>query len=245
MLVDTLSSAPLPFGGPIDLPVWAPDSSWLAYSSKTTTGTYTVRRITRSGTGDALVVNGASRPQIAPDGHRIAVSLSIDPGANDALRVYDTTAKTMKTVPNSAGAVSYAWAPGGALYYAKDRKGTVAGTLSVTDKSVTRSTTIVSLPVTDPPSIPGALIPSPDGTKVLFAMTGDDGYSRMQVADSVTKKLKAITTPRYDAYPRSWLLDGTALLYIEGNALGSDPIALYSIHPDGTKRVKIVDTPKL
>ena len=50
LLVDTTNLAVFPFGGPIDLPAWSPDSSWLAYSSKTTTGTYTVRRINRTGT---------------------------------------------------------------------------------------------------------------------------------------------------------------------------------------------------
>ena len=63
-------------------------------------------------------------------------TLNIDPAATDALRVYDITAKTMKTVPNASGARNYAWAPGGTLYFAKERAGSVAGWIGLTDKGL-------------------------------------------------------------------------------------------------------------
>jgi Tol biopolymer transport system component len=239
VLVDTTNLSQLPIAGPVDLPTWAPDSSWLAYTSRTASGTLSVRRVNRTGTGDALVVNGGARPQISPDGKHVAITQSLDPDSTDTLRVYDTVTKVLRAVPNGKGAQTFAWAPGGILYFAKDRIGTAAGWLGVTDAALTKTTVVCSLPLTDPPSSPAALYPSPDGSKVLFALTGDDGHSRMQVADVATKKLKAIST-RYDAYPKGWLLDGSAVLYIEGNAVQGEATSLYRIRPDGTTRTIVV-----
>jgi Tol biopolymer transport system component len=240
VLIDTANLAQLPITGPVDLPSWSPDSSWLAYTARTSTGGYAVRRVNRTGLGDALVVTGGAKPQIAPDGKRVAITQSIDPGTNDTLQVYDTSTKVLRGVPNGRGVQTFAWASGGVLYFAKDRIGTAAGWLGTTNRALTKTSVVASLPVTDPPTSPGVLYPSPDGSKVLFAMSGDDGHSRLLMADVGAKKITSISTQNYDAYPMGWLLDGSAVLYIQGNATQQEATSLYRIRPNGTKRTEVV-----
>jgi Tol biopolymer transport system component len=242
VLVDTTSLTQLSISGPIDLPVWSPDSSWLAYTARTASGGYEVRRINRDGSGDARVLSGAARPQIAPDGQRIAVNQSIDPTSTDILRVFDNGyngSRVVRPVANGKGAQTFAWAAGGVLYFAKDRIGTAAGWIGVTDKGVTKSSVISTLPLTDPPVSPGDLYPSPDGSKVLFSMTGDDGHSRLYVADTSAKKVIALTS-LYDEYPKAWVLDGTAVLFIRGNAIQNETTALWKMNPNNTGRTELV-----
>lgn len=242
VLVTVSDGVQIPLVGPVDLPSWSPDSSWLAYTGSTKSGAsvvYTVRRVNRDGTGDSLVLTNGAEPQVAPDGTRVAFTKSIDPGPTDALQVYDTSSKVLRKVPGADGAQSYAWAPGGVLYFAKDRNGAVAGWLGMVDKTLAKNSVIASLPLGDPPVSPGALFPSPDGAKVLFALIGDDGYSRLQIADASAKKITAVHTV-YDAYPKGWLLDGSAVLYIDGNAIQNEATSLYRIRPDGSGRVKVV-----
>ncbi|MDR3687072.1 MAG: hypothetical protein P4L93_08975 [Coriobacteriia bacterium] len=242
VLVDTTSLTQVPISGPIDLPVWSPDSSWLAYTARTSTGGYEVRRINRDGSGDARVLSGAARPQIAPDGQRIAVNQSIDPTSTDILRVFDNGyngSKVVRPVANGAGAQTFAWAASDVLYFTKDRIGTADGWLGVTDKGITKSSVIATLPVADPPVSPGDLYPSPDGSKVLLSMTGDDGHSRLYIADASAKKITPLSS-LYDEYPVGWLLDGTAVLFIRGNAIQGETTALYRMRPDNTGRVQLV-----
>ena len=242
LLVDTSSLTQLPISGPIDLPAWSPDSAWLAYTARTTAGGYEVRRVNRDGGGDARVLSGAARPQIAPDGQRIAVNQSIDPTATDILRVFDNGyngSKVVRAVANGKGAQTFAWAAGGVLYFTKDRIGTTPGWIGVTDKGITKSSVIATLPTTDPPVSPGDLYPSPDGSKVLFSMTGDDGFSQLYLAETSAKKITALTS-LYSEYPKGWLLDGTGVLFIRGNAIQNEATSLWRMRPNNTGRTELV-----
>jgi Tol biopolymer transport system component len=86
---------------------------------------------------------------------------------------------------------------------------------------------------------PGDLHPSPDGVKVLFAMTGDDGSSSIVVADAARKSIKAVKMIK-DATPLGWSLDGSSVFYIFGNAFQNEATALYRMRPDGSHRVIVV-----
>ncbi|HEY5505889.1 MAG TPA: hypothetical protein VIK83_00190, partial [Coriobacteriia bacterium] len=238
-LVNTASGAQLELVGPIELPSWSPDSSWLAYTAGSAITGYSVRRVNRDATGDALVVTHAAKPQIARDGKRVALTTSLDPGGSDPLQVYDISTKVLRRVPDGEGAENFAWAPSGVLYFAKDSSGTVAGSLDVANSALSKSSVVARIPASDPPASAGALYPGPDGSKVLFALTGDDGYSRLQIADVAAKKITSPTT-LYDEYPKGWLLDGSAVLYIHGNAIQNEKTSLYRMRPDGTKRTIVV-----
>jgi hypothetical protein len=77
-------------------------------------------------------------------------------------------------------------------------------------------------------------------------MSGDDyGHSRVTVADVAHKTVKLIDTPRRDATPLGWLLDGSGILYIDGNWTASEAPNLYRMNPDGTHRVLLVSGARL
>jgi hypothetical protein len=70
-------------------------------------------------------------------------------------------------------------------------------------------------------------------------MTGDDGYSRISVADTAAHKITSIST-RSDVYPIRWTLDGTSILYIFGNAIQNQSTSLYRMKPDGSSKTVIL-----
>jgi Tol biopolymer transport system component len=187
----------------------------------------------------AFVLSGGARPQIARDGVRVAITQSIDPDSNSALQVYDTSTKVLRAVPNARGAETFAWASGGSLYFSKDATGTTSGWIGVANSNLTKGSLVASLPVSNPQFSAGQLFPSPDGSKVLFALTGDDGYSRIQMLDASTKKLTPLS-PLYDETPIGWLLDGSAVLFIRGNADQQEKTSLFRMKPDGTHRTELV-----
>ena len=239
VLVDTTSGTQISLVGPVELPSWSPDSSWLAYTAGSAMSGYSIRHVNRDGTMDSLVATAGAEPQIAPDGHRVAFTTSLDPSSTAPLQVYDTSTKVLRAIPNGKGAQQFAWAPGGALFFVKDSIGSVPGWLGMTDTTLSKTSVIASLTVNNPPVSSGPLFPSPDGSKVLFALTGDDGYSRLEIADVAAKKITAPMT-RYDIYPMGWLLDGSAVLYIDGNAIQGEATSLYRMRPDGTQRTLVV-----
>lgn len=236
--VATGGRAQLPLA--VDLPTWAPDSSWLAYTAGSAKVAYSIRRADRNGSHDALVVDSGAQPRISADGKRIAYTGHTNVIPTDSLHVMDLTARKTYTVPSAQGALRYAWASGGALYFVKEATGTVAGWLGTANVAMTKSSVVASLPA-GANAAPDWLFPSPDGSKILLAMVGDDGYSVMYMANVAAKKITLLPTRR-DAYPVEWLLNGSGLLYIEGNAIQKETPALTSMNADGThKKVLVSD----
>jgi Tol biopolymer transport system component len=234
--VATAAQAQLPLA--VDLPTWAPDSSWLAYTAGSPDVGYSIRRVDRNGSHDALLVGSGAQPEISADGKRIAYTGHIAANASDPLHVVDISARKTYTVPSAQGALHYAWSSTGVLYFVKDSMGITAGWLGSANAAMTKSSVVASLP-TGTNVVPGQLFPSPDGAKILFAMVGDDGYSAMYVADVAGKKITLLSTRR-DAYPVQWLLNGSGLLYVEGNAIQKETPALTRVDADGTHKKVLV-----
>ncbi len=86
----------------------------------------------------------------------------------------------------------------------------------------------------------GSLILSPDGTHLLFAEVGDDGYSRAFVLSMAGGTPRALTVRR-DTYPFGWSADGARVLFVEGNAFQGEPTSLFTARLDGTGRRMLVD----
>jgi Tol biopolymer transport system component len=238
VLVDVETGVESSLPAATELPSWAPDSSWVAYTAGDLLSGFSIRRAGRDGRGDALVRSQAAAPSISPDGKRIAFAKHLQASAEDTspISVYDLASHTTKVVPRSQGASYFSYASGGVLYFVK---GGSDGWVGVADKLLSRSASVVSLPSGAEVS-PGPLMPSPDGSKVLFAMTGDDGYSRLRVVDAASRDMTSIDT-RLDASPVGWLLDGSAILYVEGNAFQHEKTSLYRRDPDGSHRTIVVD----
>jgi Tol biopolymer transport system component len=243
VLIDIATGARAQLTQAIDMPAWAPDSSWLAYTAGTAALGYGIRRVDRDGSDDSLLVSGAARPQISTDGARVAYTKSLQSLSTDPVRVMDLVDRSTHTVPNAQGAVHFSWASGGVLYFVKHSTSTGTGWLGKADKELARSSVIASLPL-DANMGPGRLLPSPLGSGVLFAMEGDDGRSKMYLADVAGKKIAALATRR-DAYPQKWLLDGTGLLYIDGNAIEKETPSLYRMNVDGSHKTVVVQDVRL
>jgi len=237
VLVDVANGTKVRAPGPTEIPTWAPDSSWLAYTVDAA-GAFSVRRVNRDGSGDVALLSSAARPRISPDGRYVAYVKSSPTNLGDPLQVYDTAHRTSQTVPNAGGSLDYAWSPDGRLFFAQAGVAGGKAVLGVADKTLSHSSVVVSLPTTDTLPSPSSLIPSPDGLKVLLAMAGDDGHSDMYVVDVAGKRAKALTTRR-DAYPLAWTLDGHAILYFDGNAIQHETTDLYRMNADGTKHVVV------
>lgn len=242
--VDTGAQSAIPLA--LDLPTWSPDSSWLAYTASASvsgsTHAHAIRRRNRDGSGDALVLSGAAGPSISPDGKFVAYSshLQGSSSATGPVSAYDLNLRTTVSLKATKGASSYAFASGGALYFSI---GGTNGWLGMENKSFSKDTAagtrLATLPSPDLAPAP-QLFPSPDGSKVMFAMLGDGNRSHVFVADAAAKKITPMQ-PRLDidAAPIAWMLDGSGVLDVEGN-FDTGKTDLYQYRPDGTHRALVV-----
>lgn len=242
-LIDVTTGSQITLSQAIDLPVWAPDSTWVAYTAGTQALGYSVRRINADGTGEALVQSQAAQPQISVDGKRVAYVSSPHTIATDKLRVLELASRRVYTIPSADGPRSFAWGAGGVLFFSKYASATGAGWLGMVDNTLAKSSAIASLP-TDVHSAPGQLIPNAAASKVLFAMEGDDGYSKMYMADVGGKTITGIAN-RLDAYPRKWLLNSTGFIFVDGNAIEKDTPNLDRMNTDGKNKTVIVQDVRL
>lgn len=243
LLIDVASGVQAPIRAPAganvaDLPTWAPDSSWLAYTSGTSSTGYSIRRVNTDGSLDSPLITHGAAPSIAPDGKHVAFTKFLQPSiANTGpVQVYDVAAGTTSSVPRSAGATYFAYAAGGVLFFVA---GGSSPWLGMANRGLSASSVVASIPA-EPNAVPGPLLPSPDGSKVLFGMFGDTGFSRLRVADVSAGTVKSITARR-DETPVSWLLDGSAFFYVDGNAQQLQHVALYRMAPDGLHTTLVVD----
>lgn len=243
VLVDVNTGAQVSLVQAIDLPAWSPDSTWLAYTAGTSGVGYSLRRVARDGSGDALLQSQAAQPQISLDGKRVAYVSSPHTVATDTLRVTEIATHKVSTVPGADGPWSFAWGAGGVLFFAKYASATGTGWLGKVDSTLQKSSVIASLP-TDVHAAPGRLIPNSTATKVLFAMEGDDGYSKLHLADVSGNKITAIDNRR-DAYPQKWLLNGSGFIYVDGNAIQKETPNLDRMNADGKNKTVIVQDVRL
>jgi Tol biopolymer transport system component len=81
---------------------------------------------------------------------------------------------------------------------------------------------------------------SPDGKWLVYAETGDDGYSRL-FAVPAAGGAPVTLSPRYDGYALSWSADGTELFFVEGNAIQGEATRVSAVHPDGTAHRIVVE----
>jgi Tol biopolymer transport system component len=242
-LVDMTTGVQITVSQAVDLPVWSPDSTWIAYTAGTQALGYSVRLVNRDGTGDALLQSLAAQPQVSVDGKRIAYVSTPHTVATDKLRVLEVESRKTYTVPSADGPRSFAWGAGGVLFFSKYTSSTGTGWLGMADKTLAKSSVIASLP-TDVHSAPGPLIPNPGASRVLFSMEGDDGYSKMYMADVAGKKITALAN-RLDAYPRRWLLNSTGFIFVDGNAIAKDKPNLDRMNADGKNKTVIVQDVRL
>ena len=88
VLVDVATKSQIPLVSAVELPSWSADSSWLAYTAKSSMiGRYSIHRVNRDGSNDWVVISSAADPQISPDGAYIAHTvLPISESSTQSLR---------------------------------------------------------------------------------------------------------------------------------------------------------------
>lgn len=237
-LIDIATGQAVQVPNAIDLPDWAPDSTWVAYTAHNG-GSFAVRRVNRDGSGDTMLSAPGADPEISPDGTKVAYSLDDPPNAADSLQVIDLVSNKILAVPKSAGAVNCAWGPDGSLYFVQPGK-SGGGVASVAAPPLSGTRVLGSIATTSQVGGPGNLYPSPNGKSLLLTYVGDDGYSRMFVLDVKDGSVRALV-PRDDAYPLGWSVDGSHILYIQGNVSSpNQTTSLYRINPDGSQRLMVV-----
>lgn len=214
-------------------PSWSPDSTWVAYTAAG--ARLDVARVNADGSGAQTLVASAYRPRVSPDGRRVAYALP-QASAGDALLVADV-GKGAGTMLVPDGVSDFTWA-GSSIAYSRTLRD-VPPEVRVMRADGSGDIELFEYTGRRPVAI-ADMVASPDGTRVLFAETGDDGYSRMWVAatDGSGKRFLSV---RRDDYPLGWSAAGEWAYFIQGNARQGDPTALMRVRPDATGLTVVVD----
>ena len=226
-LVDVTSGAAVAVGPATqDTPSWAPDSAWLVYTAPGPA----VMRVARSGSGAVQLFAGSLPSVSVADGTVVAAAVSGEMAVwhNGSLSLLPASGTITGLATNGTtvwcGSLS---AEGGASL--------CTGTIGGSDRRV-----LIAAPQSTRAVTFSDLLLAPDGTQLLFAEHGDDGYSRMFVVPASGGSAEELSVRR-DCYPLRWAADGGALLFIEGNAFQGDPTALMRVEPSGAARRLLVD----
>lgn len=216
-------------------PAWSGDSKRLGYTAPGAQGAE-ARVVSREGASPMLVGAGHS-PSFSADGSTIAFVGAPTPGATGpvVLRKGSDAAKSLAAL--QASAVVFA---GDELAYAVSGSGAGSERLMVAGLDGAALRQIAGDSGSRKPVAYASLCPSPDGTKLAYAATGDDGFSRTFVLELAEPDPVSLTVRR-DTYPMCWSADGGRVFFIEGNAFQGEPTTLMSATPDGFGRRSVVE----
>lgn len=226
-LADVASGAVTTVGAAAqDTPGWAPDSAWLVYTAPGPA----VMRLVRDG-GPAVQIFAGSMPSVSvADGTVVAAAVTGE------LAVWKNGSLTLMP---AAGTITGLATDGSTIWcgsLAPDGSPSLcAGSATGRDKRV-----VVASPQSTRAVTFGDLLLSADGTRLVFAERGDDGYSRMFAVPAAGGEAVALSVRR-DCYPLRWTADGVSVCFIEGNAFQGDPTALMRVTPLGGSRRLLVE----
>jgi len=217
-------------------PMWAPDSSWLAYTSDT--GALRVYRVAANGGTPSLVAKPGAAPAVSRDGGFVAYAESDQLGSGGKLHVVPAGGGKAVAVRGGSAALSWSWGPNKTLFFT--RPGETEGVWELWKASAPafRGAKVGSVALEAPAFALGHVLVSPDGSMVLLSAMGDDEHARLWIADAASGRFSTIATRR-DAYPLRWATDGR-VLYFEGNTYQGESSVLASILPDGTSKRPVV-----
>ena len=216
------------------LPSWAPDGSWLAYTGLLK-GQRTVMRVGRDGTSRATLASGFG-PQVSADGKSVYF-LTLGQDAGGSLARTDAAVGGRPVTVVVAGAVS-AFAVSADWLACSTGQGTQASIVRARPDG-TQAVRLVGVPRDPSASGYANLILSPDSRTLLYAGTGDDGYSRMS-AVSLAGGSPVGFSARKDDYPMGWTVDSARIVFVSGNSFQGEQTDVVTVRADGTQRHVIV-----
>jgi len=217
-------------------PAWAPDSAWLAYTAPSSSGTE-VHRVAADGTGAAKVTAGHT-PRVSDDGSSMALISSAGPGQPGDVVVVASDGARLGGI---SGAMAIEAVPTGdsVVYSVGGERDAEKILVSATDGSDSR--TLVGAARLGVPVVYAQLMPSPDGTLLKYAATGDDGYSRAYVVEISDTPSPLALSIRRDTYPLRWGSDGARLVIVEGNSFQGEQTSVIRVSGDGFGRTIVVE----
>ena len=218
-------------------PVWLPDSSAVLFIRASENGAPRVWSLDRA-SGAASEVSPGTGIAVSPNGRTIAAlptedaavpaitlttagghSSSIKPPSGDPVAITLSNDRLFVSTLSASGS-SALWS----MAYDGSKKKLVVGSTLAENTSATY----------------GEFMISPDGTKLLFAADGDDGYSRLWTVPVAGGKSTAISGLR-DGYAIGWTRDGNGILYVEGNAFQGQTTSLWQSDLTGHRKRKLLE----
>lgn len=224
-------------------PEWAPDSTFVVYSRPTGGHAEEVARVDAGGSGARALMQGW-RGRVMPDGKTVIAAPVMAAGGSvgiailsDGRRVTGSGKVRVEEVCPAAGGLYFAdsgglaTTAGGALsrpsirWIGYDGKG---------------ERTLVAKPSATAGVMFAELRLSPDGSWLVYAEIGDDGYSRL-FALRVAGGAPVALTPHLDGYFMGWSAGGTEIFLVEGNAMQDEATRVSAMHPDGSGHRIVVE----
>lgn len=241
-LVDAASGAVTVVGTALlESPAWSADSSFVVYSAQATTGhDAVVKRVGATGSPRSTVGGGAS-PRVVPDGRIVAVSTDRATGGVPVVVLGASGSKLVGThiVANAVYATSdlIAYCDAGSPGVGSAVRQPSIGVMHLDGSG---QKTLVKRPLAGGSAFFGDVLVSPDSRRLVYAESGDDGYSRVftvPVSGGVATQLST----RRDGYLVGFSADGAELFYVDGNALQGEATRLMAVHLDGTGRRVVLE----
>jgi hypothetical protein len=242
-LIDLTSARNTPVGPALALrPDWAPDSSFVTYTRPAGAGrSEEVCRVAASGGTAVPIVKGwkgrvmaggstvaaAPPPPLSPTGPVALLS--------DGRKVTLVgTARSDEVCPDIGGVFWVELGAGG------DGDSAALPSIRWVRWDGKGSRTVVARPIAAARVAFAGLTLSPDGKWLVYAETGDDGYSRLFAVPAVGGAPVTLS-PRLDGYAMNWSADGAELFFVEGNAIQGEATRVSAVHPDGTAHRIVVE----
>lgn len=217
-------------------PVWTPDSSEVLFVRVDSDGVPSVWRYVVSA-GTSLLVGPGAGVALSPDGGT-TVALPTESQDSGVLAVWRSDGRSYTITVPSGDPVAVAVASDRIYVSTMSSAGNAAlWSLSLDgkqDKRLEGATLAGSTSATY-----GQLLLSPDGSRLLYTVEGDDGYSRIRVVPTAGGMSVAISGRR-DGYPIAWTADGEHILFIEGNAYQGQTTGLWRSDATGHQRKELV-----
>lgn len=216
-------------------PGWSPDSSYVAYTAQSPER-LEVRRVGKDGSGDAPVGAGHS-PTVSPNGLAVAYLTGTVPGVAGGIVVKELSGVASTLDGITASDVVFG---GDGLIYTVSNSSVASERIMTSAIDGSRARELVGATTLARPVLYTGLSLSPDGKHLIYAATGDDGFSRSFISWLVDPTPIALTVRR-DTYPMRWSADGEHVYFVEGNSFQGERTSLMRCSAEGLGRTVIVE----
>ena len=243
VLVTVASGAVRDVGPAVALtPVWTADSGTVLFVRSAGGGVRQVWRAPKGGS-PATYVGPGEGMAVSPDGRTIALLPERGAASTSAVGVVRDGIAAAPLEVAGGSPIAVALSNERAFVSVMSPAGASA-ILSLKLDGTDSRRLVAPLQDADKAATFGRLMLSPGSARLGYTADGDDGYSRLWVVPAAGGNPVQIASRR-DTYPLGWTGDGSAILFIEGNAFQGEQTALWRANPDGLGRKMLVGGARL